>query len=174
MMQEQQEKKKRSVDFALKASWLAIAKMYNLLGEKHGITHSTGFVLLNINQDEGTPATKIAPLMGMEARSLTRILKSMEKEGLILRQADGKDRRKVMICLTEEGRIRREAARQAVKTFNQQIVAQTAPEKLEHFFEVIQIINQTTDKNLSAEGNFVEIVRSKVEEALNQKVELKK
>lgn len=158
-------KKRRSVDFAIKASWLAIAKMYNMIGAEHGITHSTGFVLLNIDQEHGSPATKIAPLMGMEARSLTRILKSMEEEGLIVRQSDHEDRRKVMICLTEEGKLRREAARQSVKTFNQQIFDKISPEKMENFFEVIEHINRTAERNLSQKNDFVKDVRAKVEEA---------
>ncbi|WP_291722938.1 MarR family winged helix-turn-helix transcriptional regulator [Bernardetia sp.] len=158
-------KKRRSVDFAIKASWLAIAKMYNMIGAEHGITHSTGFVLLNIDQENGSPATKIAPLMGMEARSLTRILKSMEEEGLIVRQSDTEDRRKVMICLTKEGKLRREAARQSVKTFNKQIFDKLSPEKMEHFFEVIEHINRTAERNLSQKNDFVQNVRQKVEEA---------
>lgn len=158
-------KKRRSVDFAIKASWLAIAKMYNMIGIEHGITHSTGFVLLNIDQENGSPATKIAPMMGMEARSLTRILKSMEEEGLIVRQNDTEDRRKVMICLTKEGKLRREAARQSVKTFNKQIFDKLPAEKMEHFFEVIEHINRTAERNLSQKNDFVKDVRQKVEEA---------
>ncbi len=38
--------------------------------------------------DDGTPATKIAPQMGLEPRSLTRLLKSMEDQKLIVRKAD--------------------------------------------------------------------------------------
>ncbi len=158
-------KKRRSVDFAIKASWLSIAKMYNMIGGEHGITHSTGFVLLNIDQENGSPATKIAPLMGMEARSLTRILKSMEEEGLIVRQSDSEDRRKVMICLTNEGKLRREAARQSVKTFNQQIFDKISPEKMENFFEVIEHINRTAERNLSQKNDFIQDVRTKVEDA---------
>ncbi len=158
-------KKRRSVDFAIKASWLSIAKMYNMIGTEHGITHSTGFVLLNIDQENGSPATKIAPLMGMEARSLTRILKLMEEEGLIIRKNDNEDRRKVMICLTDEGKLRREAARQSVKTFNQQIFGKISPEKMESFFEVIEHINRTAERNLSQKNDFVHDVRTKVEEA---------
>ncbi|WP_375561407.1 MarR family winged helix-turn-helix transcriptional regulator [Bernardetia sp. OM2101] len=158
-------KKRRSVDFAIKASWLSIAKMYNMIGTEHGITHSTGFVLLNIDQENGSPATKIAPLMGMEARSLTRILKSMEEEGLIVRQSDSEDRRKVMICLTDEGKLRREAARQSVKTFNMQIFDKISPDKMENFFEVIEHINRTAERNLSQKNDFIQDVRTKVEEA---------
>jgi DNA-binding MarR family transcriptional regulator len=135
---EQQDKKKRAVDFAIKATWLAISKMYNMLGQDYGVTHSTGFVLLNIDKENGTPATKIAPEIGMEARSLTRMLKVLEEEGLIYREADADDKRKVIIKLSDTGRIKREMSRQTVKVFHEKVHEQIAPEKLETFFEVVE------------------------------------
>lgn len=139
------DRRKESVDFSVKSAWLAIAKMYNALGAPHGITHSNGFVMLNIDKDHGTPATKIAPLMGMEARSLSRILRTMEEEGLIYRKADELDKRKVLICLTDEGKIKREVSRQVVKEFNQKVRLALPPEKLEAFFEVIETISEVVE-----------------------------
>jgi DNA-binding MarR family transcriptional regulator len=72
-----------TVDYNIKVAWHAISRMYNTQAAKHDITTSIGFVLLNIDQENGTPATKIAPLLGLETRSLTRILRSMEERGLI-------------------------------------------------------------------------------------------
>ncbi len=139
------DKRKQSVDFSVKATWLAIAKMYNALGADHGITHSNGFVLLNIDKEHGTPATKIAPLMGMEARSLSRILKTMEEEGMIYRQQDEKDRRKVMICLTEEGKLKREISRQVVKEFNRRVREAVGEEQMQAFFATIDKINEVVE-----------------------------
>ena len=134
------DKRKKSLDFSVKAAWLSIAKMYNAVGSAEGITHSIGFVLLNIDKETGTPATKIAPLMGMEARSLSRLLKSMEDEKLIYRKQDTKDKRKVMICLTEKGKQKREFARQTVKDFNKKLKDILPTEKLDHFFDVVDTI----------------------------------
>lgn len=140
-----EDNKKKSLDFSVKATWLAIAKMYNALGADYGVTHSNGYVLLNIDRENGTPATKIAPLMGMEARSLSRILKSMEDEGLIYRKIDGKDKRKVYICLTDAGREKREFARNSVKEFNRRVKEELQPEQLTHFFQVIEKINEVVE-----------------------------
>jgi DNA-binding MarR family transcriptional regulator len=105
-----------------------------------------GFVLLNINSEEGSPATKIAPLMGLEARSLTRLLKSMEEKGLIFREADKVDKRSVRIRLTEKGREKKERARETVLRFNDAVRQQVPQEKLTIFFEVLQHINQMIEK----------------------------
>jgi MarR family transcriptional regulator, organic hydroperoxide resistance regulator len=138
-------KQRRSVDFNIKATWLAIQKMYNVRGGDYELTHSTGFVLLNIDPDNGTPATKIAPLMGMEARSLSRMLKSMEEEKVICRKEDAGDKRKVIICLTEEGRRRREWARNAVREFNSKVREQISAEHLQVFTEVVRKIADIAD-----------------------------
>ncbi len=140
-----QEKKKKSVDFSIKAAWLAISKMYNYIGADFDITHSSGFVLLNIDRENGTPATKIAPLLGMESRSLTRMLKSIEEKGLIYRQSDDSDKRKVIIFLTEEGKKKRELARQSVKYFNRKLSQQVNQKELDTFFKVMDKIHSVIE-----------------------------
>jgi DNA-binding MarR family transcriptional regulator len=138
MSQEPKLIKRRSIDLNIKAAWLSITKMYNVLGQQYGITHSNGFVLLNIDAENGIPATKIAPLMGMEAGSLTRMLKTLEDDGWIIRKTDEIDKRKVIVQLTEEGKRRRELARLAVREFNRRVREAVPPEKMEVFLEVIQ------------------------------------
>lgn len=90
-------KKEQTIDYNIKVAWHAIMRMYNQYGQDFDITASTGFVLLNIDSEQGTPATKIAPALGMEARSLTRSLKSLEEKGWIYREQDAKDGRSVRI-----------------------------------------------------------------------------
>lgn len=108
---------------------------------------SMGFALLNIHSDEGTPATKIAPLMGLEARSLTRLLKSMEEKGLIYRRADKADKRSVRILLTKEGKKMKENSRETVLRFNEAVRQEIPNQKLNVFFEVLQNINLIIEKN---------------------------
>ena len=67
----------------IRSSWLEITKMYNEMAANKGGTMSMAFVLLTINEQYGTPVTKIAPRMGMEPNSLSRLLKTMEKKGAI-------------------------------------------------------------------------------------------
>lgn len=129
---------RKSLDLNIKAAWLSITKMYNTLGVQYDITHSNGFVLLNIDPVKGTPATKIAPLMGMEAGSITRLIKTLEDDGWITRKTDTEDKRKVIVYLTDEGRKKRELARLAVREYNRRIREEISSEKLEVFFEVIE------------------------------------
>lgn len=129
-------KPEETVDYNFKVCWHAISRMYNIEAAKAGITTSIGFVLLNINQEAGTPATKIAPLLGLEARSLTRILKSMEEQGLIYKVSDMSDKRLVRIFLTEKGLEKKEIARQTVKHFNYKVREVIPQKELDVFFKV--------------------------------------
>ncbi|MEH0158185.1 MarR family transcriptional regulator [Limibacter armeniacum] len=155
------DKRHLSVDFSIKATWLAISKMYNLLGSNYDITHSTGFVLLNIDKDHGTPATKIAPLMGMEARSLTRMLKTMEEKGFIERVADPGDRRKVIIKLTELGQRKREMSKQTVKVFLNRVYSVITQEELEVFFGVMDKIHDVIN---DPENGMLEEIKERLED----------
>ena len=140
-------RREETVDYNIKAVWHAIARMYNQQASKVDITMSMGFVLLNINSEEGTPATKIAPLMGLEARSLTRLLKTMEEKGLIYRESVSSDKRMVRIVLTKEGKKKKEKSRETVLRFNEAVREQIEPDKLSVFFEVLQKINRIIEKN---------------------------
>ncbi|WP_092105399.1 MULTISPECIES: MarR family winged helix-turn-helix transcriptional regulator [Pontibacter] len=129
-------KPEETVDYNFKVCWHAISRMYNVEAVKNDITTSIGFVLLNIDQEQGTPATKIAPLLGLEARSLTRILKSMEEKNLIYKVSDPNDKRLVRIFLTEKGLEKKEVSRQTVKQFNHKVREQVPQEELDVFLKV--------------------------------------
>uniref|UniRef100_UPI004047A63C MarR family winged helix-turn-helix transcriptional regulator n=1 Tax=Roseivirga sp. TaxID=1964215 RepID=UPI004047A63C len=139
-------KREETVDHNVKMLWHGIYRMYNQQAVKHDITTSIGFVLLIINSKEGTPATKIAPLMGLESRSLTRMLKSMEEKGFIYREKDPTDGRSVRIFLTDLGKQKREISRATVLRFNEFTKQSIEKEKLDIFFEVVDQINSLIDK----------------------------
>lgn len=139
--------KEDTVDFNIKFAWHSINRMYNQQATHHDLTTSIGFVLLNIDSKNGTPATKIAPLLGMEPRSLSRMLKALEERGLICRKSDPDDKRLVKIFLTELGRQKKDIAKKTVRAFNEAVRNQVPADKLIVFFEVIKDIQKIIDKN---------------------------
>ena len=142
-------KPEETVDYNIKVAWHAISRMYNTQAAQNDITTSIGFVLLNIDQERGTPATKIAPLLGLETRSLTRILRSMEEKGLIYKQADSVDKRSVRIFLTSLGLEKKEVSRQTVRHFNLKIREKISQSHLDTFFKVAaQITGMIEGKTL--------------------------
>lgn len=136
---------KETIDYQIKSTWHGIFKMYNQVAAKYDSTQAAGYFLLTIEK-EGTPATSIAPLMGMEATSMSRIIKSMEEKGLIFRKQDEKDKRMVRIFLTPEGVEKRKLAKKVVEGFNELILKEIPQNKLKTFFEVMESINKTIEK----------------------------
>ncbi|UFH45128.1 MarR family transcriptional regulator [Flavobacterium galactosidilyticum] len=141
--------KDKTIDYILRATWQAVSRMYNEEASKYGATMATGFALLSIDKDKGTPSTSLGPKMGMEATSLTRTLKSMEEKGLIIRKKNPEDGRGVLIYLTEFGKEKRELSKNTVLRFNESVKDNISAEKLQHFIEVAETINDLIqDKNI--------------------------
>ncbi len=141
--------KDKTIDYVLRATWQAVARMYNEEAAKYDATMATGFALLSLDKEDGTPSTTLGPKMGMEATSLTRTLKSMEDRGLIIRKKNPNDGRGVLIYLTEFGKEKRELSRTTVLKFNETIRKNISEEKLLHFMEVSETINELIqEKNI--------------------------
>ena len=155
--------KDKTIDYVLRATWQAVSRMYNEEAAKYGATMATGFALLSIDKEDGTPSTALGPRMGMEATSLTRTLKTMEEKGLIFRKKNPDDGRGVLLYLTPFGKEKRELSKNTVLKFNETVKQHVSEEKLAHFMEVVEIINEliheksifTTNENESNENTMM-------------------
>jgi len=133
-----------TIDFHLRWAWQKMSNLYNREAANYGGTMSIGYILLNIEKN-GTPSTSLGPKMGMQATSLTRSLRVMEDEELILRKIDDQDRRKVLVFLTPKGKRMRDRAKKAVISLNKILTKNISSNKLKTFFEVIEKINSELD-----------------------------
>jgi DNA-binding MarR family transcriptional regulator len=133
--------KDKTIDYILRATWQAVSRMYNEEASKFDGSMAIGFALLSIDKEEGTPSTAISSRMGMEATSLTRTLKTLEDKGLIIRKKNPDDGRGVLIYLTDFGKEKRALSKETVLKFNETIKKNISKEKLQHFMEVAEIIN---------------------------------
>ncbi len=141
--------KEKTIDYVLRTTWLAVQRMYNEEASDYGITMATGFTLLSVDPQNGTPSTALGPKMGMEATSLSRILKTLESMRLIERLPNPNDGRGVLIHLTDSGLKNREEVKQNVLKFNNVIKNEISEQKLEHFYEVSDcIMNLISNKKI--------------------------
>ena len=139
------EKKPRLIDVQVRHAWHRIYRMYNQKAVAHGLTISVGFILMNIDKI-GTPSTSLGPRMGMEPTSLSRTLKSMEDQGWIRREITSKDKRKVLIFLTNEGLKKRNIVRDFLVDFNGKILARISQAELQGFFKTMQAMDEIIDE----------------------------
>ena len=134
--------KEKTIDYVLRATWMAVSKMYNEEAGKAGSTMATGFALLSIDPEKGTPSTSLGPKMGMEATSLSRILKSMEEKGLIIRKKNPLDGRSVLLHLTDFGKEMREYSKGVVLKFDEVVKDTISEEELKTFIKVADSITE--------------------------------
>ena len=131
-----------TIDYNIRKTWYNITKMYNRTATEYMASMALGMIILNIDIMEGTPSTQLGPNMGMEATSLSRSLKKLEKLGVIKRVNDKIDKRKVIIKLTKLGLNRREIAKKTVLNFNNKIFSELNEQEKEVFFAVLNKINK--------------------------------
>ncbi|MBT8187429.1 MAG: MarR family transcriptional regulator [Croceitalea sp.] len=134
--------KELTIDYALRATWQAVTRMYNEEAKQNGLTMAIGFTLLSIDPKEGTPSTALGPKMGMEATSLSRILKSIEQKGFIQRKPNPDDGRGVLIHLTALGLEKRKGVKEVVLQFNDVVKAHVNEQDLAGFNKTTQVINK--------------------------------
>ncbi len=134
--------KEKTIDYLLRSTWMSVTKMYNEEASKKGSTMATGFALISIDPEDGTPSTALGPKMGMEATSLSRTLKSMEKKGLIVRKPNPQDGRGVIIHLTSFGIEMRNFSKEVVLGFDEVVQKNVPQEDLKTFKRVAETISE--------------------------------
>jgi DNA-binding MarR family transcriptional regulator len=121
---------------------MAVQKMYNEEAGTKGSTMATGFALISIDPEKGTPSTALGPKMGIEATSLSRTLKKMEQQRLINRRPNPEDGRGVLIHLTAFGKEMREFSKGVVLRFDEAVKEQVSQEDIKTFKKVASTITE--------------------------------
>lgn len=137
-------KHQETIDYFLKLVWQTVANRYNQLVTEFGITQSIGYLLINIDEHEGTTVSQAAALLGLKSTSLSRMLNQLEKMGLIYRESNREDKRSVKIYLTPLGNEKRLMARALVKQFNNYLNDHIKEADKQHLIETLKKINQLT------------------------------
>jgi DNA-binding MarR family transcriptional regulator len=135
-------KNHETIDYFLKIVWQTVANRYNQLVTEFGITQSIGYLLINIDEQEGTTVSAAAALLGLKSTSLSRMLSQLEKSGLIYRESNPGDKRSVKIYLTPLGKEKRQLARIVVKQFNTYLNTHISDNDKQYLIEMLEKINQ--------------------------------
>jgi DNA-binding MarR family transcriptional regulator len=137
-------KHQETIDYFLKIVWQTVANRYNQLVTEFGITQSIGYLLINIDEQEGTTVSQAASLLGLKSTSLSRMLSQLEESGLIYRESNQGDKRSVKIYLTALGKEKRQQARMVVKEFNNYLNSHIKESDKQYLIEMLKKINQLT------------------------------
>lgn len=96
--------------FALYASSLAMTKLYKPLLAPLGLTYPQYLVMLVLWERDDRAVHELGELLQLDSGTLTPLLKRLEASGLVSRQRDQTDERRVRIRLSEAGHALRKAA----------------------------------------------------------------
>ncbi|PPE66436.1 MarR family winged helix-turn-helix transcriptional regulator [Caldimonas caldifontis] len=98
--------------FALYATSLAMTKLYKPLLDRLGLTYPQYLVMLVLWEHGEQTVGELGERLFLDSGTLTPLLKRLQAAGLVERQRDARDERRVRVQLTPQGRALREAAAQ--------------------------------------------------------------
>ena len=90
--------------FSLYTATHRIIRAYRPLLEPLGLTYVQYLVMLVLWEQAPRSVGELGQQLHLDSGTLTPLLKRMEKSGLVLRERDSEDERRVLISLTPEGR----------------------------------------------------------------------
>lgn len=96
--------------FALYAASLAMTKSYKPLLEPLGLTYPQYLAMLVLWQDDNLSVSQLGERLALDSGTLTPLLKRLEGAGLVQRQRDAGDERRVLLHLSAAGRALRARA----------------------------------------------------------------
>ncbi|MBC7279937.1 MarR family transcriptional regulator [Hoeflea sp.] len=115
-MTEQPKMDIRSIDvdsmlcFDLYSTHHAVGQIYKPLLTPLGLTYPQYLVMLVLWQADNLIVGEIGEKLHLESSTLTPLIKRLEAQGLVKRQRDTTDERKVRVTLTPEGKARQSQA----------------------------------------------------------------
>ena len=89
--------------FALYSASLAMSKHYKPLLDPLGLTYPQYVVMLVLWESDDVTVTVLGERVGLDSGTLTPLLKRLEAAGLLMRQRDTEDERRVRVMLSPAG-----------------------------------------------------------------------
>jgi DNA-binding MarR family transcriptional regulator len=93
----------RQLCFALYSASLAMTKLYKPLLTPLGLTYPQYLVMMVLWEHQDLTVNDLGKRLQLDSGTLTPLLKRLEAAGLVQRQRDQEDERRVRITLTPEG-----------------------------------------------------------------------
>ncbi len=93
----------------------------------HGLSMWDYIVLSHLAREPAGTQLALAQAIGYDKTRLIGLLDKLERDGLITRTADPRDRRARIVTLTKSGRARHAAARRDIRAMEDEFLAQLNP-----------------------------------------------
>jgi len=107
---------------------------------RHGLRRVRFFMLRHLYQNPGISFSRLGELSFTHGASTSRMIYSMEKEGLVQRQSDENDRRLSRLSLTEAGKAKYEQANSELRADIQSRFSSIDPDLLAIILQNVQTL----------------------------------
>lgn len=91
--------------FSLYTTSRLITRIYKPLLDEFDITYPQLLVLVRLNENNPQTVDEIGKALLLDSGTLTPLLKRLEKKGMVTRERDFQDERKVIVTITEKSKI---------------------------------------------------------------------
>jgi len=105
-----------------------------------GITGPQRLAMRIIGRFPGIPAGQLAEILHLHPSTLTGVLKRLERQGLVIRRSDPRDRRRALLGLTERGRRIERTAEGTVEAAVRRALDATPAQKTRHAVDVLDAL----------------------------------
>ncbi|ADN01566.1 MarR family winged helix-turn-helix transcriptional regulator [Spirochaeta thermophila] len=106
-------------------------KVFRSLLAEEGVYPGQPGILFHLFHHPHTDQKGIAEALGITPASATVMLRRMEQAGLITRARDPHDRRRILVSLTPDGRIKVERLKEKIGSFHRTMFSVLTPEEQE-------------------------------------------
>src|SRR5690606_25251485 len=96
--------------FALYSASMAVQRTYKPVLDQLGLTYPQYLVMVTLWSHDGMAVGEIAQSLSLESSTLTPLLQRLEQAGLVNRQRDKENERRVIVSLTDQGKALRSQA----------------------------------------------------------------
>lgn len=130
--------------FAIYSAHHAMNRAYKPLLEKLGLTYPQYIVMVVLWEKDKQTVKDLGEKLFLASNTLTPLLKRLEKMSYVTRQRDSADERKVIICLTRQGKELKENALEIPDC----IIESTGltAKKLQHLQEELSILRKNLER----------------------------
>jgi DNA-binding MarR family transcriptional regulator len=92
------------LSFSLRVAMKKIDKALGGQLEKYGVSIPQSFILFSLLEQDGSTLKEIGSKTIIDSSSMTVLVDKLEKDGLVQRKLDSKDRRAIRVYITDKGR----------------------------------------------------------------------
>ncbi len=131
------------ISYMLAAAHHAVHQTLATRLKDHGMQVETWRILETLDSEQRLTMGELARIVLMNPPTLTKMVDRMVSQGLVHRQVDASDQRKVNLLLTDLGRKRMTEIRELVRVQDREILAQLDPQQVEVLNCVLRDLSDT-------------------------------